>query len=223
MKLLLALLATVAFAVAKPTDDDGSQPIVMMATKMPEIKPGNFDLTFGDCSLKKLTYSTISCERAFYFSFRTDKKTSCDLMYKKFIKCYMDKITTCYKKSPKELDEIKGIYIKVLKSKKAFLCGEERFQNGEEVRAFKTMAHMGKCKKGTPKMLGLCAQGWFGMFKKDKGNSKLCLTYDKYLTCVKKVMRKCSSYWSFHKTYGWILSKKLNPFCNEKEIKALKE
>ena len=220
MKLLLALLASVAFAVAKPTYDDGSQPMVMNTTKMPEIKPDDFEITIGDCSLKEFTYSSISCQRDFYLSFRTDKKTSCGLRYNKLVECYIYKIKTCYRKSPKELDKIMSNYVKALKSMRTFSCGEKRFPM---VQSFKNMSKRGKCQKGTLNKLGLCAQGWYGMFRKDKGNSKLCSMYDKYLTCVKKIMRKCSSYLSFSKKNEWILSKKLNPFCNGKEIKALKE
>ena len=188
MKLLFVLLATVAFAVAKP-----------------------FDGTIAGCKLEVFKVSEKSCRRQFGATSTWNKLSPCRAKYVSFVKCYKGKIQDVYRKARKDLQEtISRCYEPKLKSMQGPWCGK----NCSPVKKyFLNMSMKGACPKGTVYRLLNCPKEWYKIFSGDRRDTNLCSEYEHYRTCIDQIMRGCNSYRSFIINNQWVTSKESNPFC----------
>ena len=218
MKGLLAFIALLAFASAKPTKDNYYDSETVLPTQMVKFENKVFNNMVGECTMKDYTYSIIKCERAFFLSFRKDKKTPCKHRFLSLRNCCLKELRKCYEKTlPKrELDNLLTQFSSAFQDYKKIQCGETGL---DIAKYFKQLPKPEECPKGTMVKLGSCAQTWYQLFRKNRGSLKLCYRYQKYADCAKLVIDKCTL--DFRKS-AWISSKDLNPFCDEEQLTARK-
>ena len=213
MLLVFALMSMLAFTTAKPTykkAGEGQEPSSKLVVR------GLTHKMVGDCTLKQFTYSTTTCYKEFFLSFRKDKSTACGQRYQRFIKCYIKELRKCIEKQMplEELGCVLNQYKSSLGEFKQTFCGKGELDMSEYL---KNIPEMKDCPKDTTEEMGKCAKMWYQMYKEDKGNLKLCMEHWEYTNCAKSVIKRCK--FDFTKI-SWMFKKDLNPFCDKDQIKS---
>ena len=214
MKVLCAFIATLAFAIAKPTEDKVHNSEHLLPTQMSRFDQEHLSSAVGDCTMREFTYSTVVCQREFYLSFRKDKTASCGPKFHSFKKCYRQKLRKCYEKvlSLEQLEKVLKQTSSALGEFKTMLCGETDF---DVYKYFKALPKPEECPKGTMEKLSHCALTWYHLYRKDRGSLQLCSRYQKYANCAKRIVNQCT--FDFSKM-NWVFNEDLNPFCDKDQL-----
>ena len=218
MKVLFAFIATLAFATAKPAEEEKAyHGEHVLPTQMTKFDEEVFNTKVGECTMRSFTYSSFECQRKFYLSFRTNKVTPCGDRYNLLKECYSLKLRKCYEKvlTAKQLEKVLKETWKSLGSFKKMHCGETDFNI---FKYFKAIPTPKACPEGTMEKLSHCAHPWYKLYRKDQGSLRLCHRYQKYADCAKRLISQCS----FDlKKMAWVFNKDLNPFCDKDQLKHL--
>ena len=219
MKGLLAFIALLAFASAKPTKDYYYDSETVLPTQVIKLDNKVFNNPMvGECTVKDHAYSVVKCQKAFYLSFRKDKKTPCEQRFLSLKNCYQKTLRKCYEKilPRKTLDNLMVRSSSAFQRHKKMQCGGAGF---DIAKYFKQPPRRGDCPKGTMVKLGSCAQTWYQLFRKNRGSLQLCYKYQKYVDCAKLLIDKCTF---GSRKHAWAFNKDLNPFCDKEQLKSLK-
>ncbi|XP_065070158.1 uncharacterized protein LOC135695119 isoform X2 [Rhopilema esculentum] len=215
---LTLLLALIIVVTGKPMDGMKKEDHVVFVTPIPEVKKDIFPTMIGRCTYKKFTFDALKCSRKFYLSFRSNRVTPCSKRFNVLEQCYMEKIVSCLKNTvnDKVMASILSKYKVAMKVHKQLNCGDTKY----DIRALWTSNPDSKlCPKGTIDAINQCNHLWFRMFKKNRGDPRLCKEYELSKSCTTKTLDKCS--FDMSKS-SWIFEEKaLNPFCDAEQLAAL--